>query len=186
VVCKNCGLVVGAPEDSAEGWRIWKWCIDIQHTSYSIQKWISARLLFLIENQGVRKFHIHPPTPPSSTSPISSLLIWVFTPDLFVSSSTPSESGLQVPTRSMKLFYKHESWAPPQPGEVEKADVEEVVFPRSLFEELRRVLGVSQAILPFGARKFQGWEVGLLERFDVGDVKVKGVVGGDLVEGGVD
>jgi hypothetical protein len=71
----------------------------------------------------------------------------------------------------MKVFYKHETWAPPNPGEVEKADVEEVALPAQLFEELGRVLSLSQRILPVGARKFQGWDVGLLERFDVGDVR---------------
>jgi hypothetical protein len=71
----------------------------------------------------------------------------------------------------MKVFFKRETWAPPQPGEPEKVDEEEVVFPMGLFEELGRVLSVSQNILPVGARKFQGWEVGLLERFDIGDVK---------------
>jgi hypothetical protein len=39
------------------------------------------------------------------------------------------------------------------------------------------VLGASQNILPVGARKLLGREVGLLERFDIGDVKV-GVLGG--------
>ena len=83
----------------------------------------------------------------------------------------------------MKVFYKHETWAPPQPGEPEKADVEEVVFPKGLFEELDRVLKVSQRVLPVGARKFQGWEVGLLERFDVGDKRRSAVNG---LEEGVD
>lgn len=70
----------------------------------------------------------------------------------------------------MKVFYKREMWEPPKAGEPEKVDVEEAVLPGALFEELGRTLEKSQKILPVGARKFQGWEVGLLERFDVGDV----------------
>ncbi|KAF2682438.1 hypothetical protein K458DRAFT_307079 [Lentithecium fluviatile CBS 122367] len=177
--CKHCSHVVGTPDEPSEGWRIWKWCIGVQNRSYSIQKWISARLLFLVENQVIRKFHVHPSPSVSDTNPVPSLLIWVFTPDLFVSSSIPSEGGRQDPTRSMKVFYKRQTWAPLKPGEVETVDVEDVVFPTGLFEEFVRVLGRSRMVLPEGARRFQGWEVGLLERFDVGDVELSsGVVDG--------
>ncbi|KAL1603542.1 hypothetical protein SLS60_005130 [Paraconiothyrium brasiliense] len=77
----------------------------------------------------------------------------------------------------LPVFWKRETWAPAQPGEVEKADEEEVEFPGELFEELRRGLEESQALIPASARKFQGWEVGLLERFDIGDVKRKEAIG---------
>jgi hypothetical protein len=48
--------------------------------------------------------------------------------------------------------------------------VEDVGFPGTLFEELGLVLETSKMVLPAGARAFKGWEVGLLERFDVGDL----------------
>lgn len=71
----------------------------------------------------------------------------------------------------MKVFYQSQTWSPPKPGEVESASIEEVAFPKELYEELQRALEASQKILPVNARKFQGWEVGLLERFDVGEIK---------------
>jgi hypothetical protein len=190
VLCKHCNATLGTPDNTSQGWRIWKWNIDILSRSlpqkaapvYSTQKWITARLLYLIENTGLRKFHIHPAsitTPvtesqdslPEDTSPpsMSSLLVWVFTPDLLFSSSMPSPGRLD-PTRSMKVFYKHQTFAPLKPGEPESASIEDVEFPEELFQELSSVLDASQKVLPPTARKFQGWEVGLLERFDGRDL----------------
>jgi hypothetical protein len=140
-----------------------------------MQKFLAARLLFLIENTGVRKFHIHPeppepsPTHTSSVSPgpVPSLLVWVFTPDLLFSSSI-QENKRSDPTRAMKIFYERKTWAPLKAGEVEESSVEDVEFPAPLYEELDRVLRDSRMVLPESARRFQGWDVGLLERFDVG------------------
>lgn len=194
VVCKYCNATLGTPDDTSEGWRIWKWNIDVHSQSrsrtfslnYSTQKWITARLLYLIENTGLRKFHIHPT--PSATDAAGSqpstpsLLVWVFTPDLLFSSSMPSLGRLD-PTRSMKVFYQPQTWQPLQPGEPESASIEDVEFPEELFIELRNVLGESQRVLPPTARKFQGWEVGLLERFDGRDLLTTQELGDEGSEG---
>ena len=73
------------------------------------------------------------------------------------------------PTRAVKCFFKKQTWAPLQPGEPESATIEDVEFPRELYEELEKSLDESQDVLPATARKFQGWDVGLLQRFDVGE-----------------
>lgn len=177
LVCKHCSHALGTVDESASGWRLWKWSIDITSSfskpkanNYNLQKWISARLLFLIENQGVRKFHVRPDIPDTCT-PTRSLLIWVFTPDLLFSSSVASPApARQDPTRAIKIFWKPQTWSPPQPGEPESASIEDVVFPGEVFDGLESALRSSQALLPMNARGFQGWEVGLLERFDVDEV----------------
>jgi hypothetical protein len=56
-----------------------------------------------------------------------------------------------------------------QPGEPESATIEDVEFPAELYEELEKSLNESQEVLPATARKFQDWDVALLERFDVGE-----------------
>lgn len=134
--------------------------------SYTVEKWISARLLYLVENTAVRKFHIHTAPPTQSEEPIPSLLIWVFTPDLLFSSSISTPNRLD-PTRSMKIFYQKQTWQPLKPGEAENASIEDIEFPEDLYTELDRALHESQRLLPPTAKKFQGWEVGLLERFEV-------------------
>lgn len=64
LVCGSCDAEVGIVDDRAEGWRIWKWSVAIPFPrkveTFSIQKWISAHFLALIENQGVRKFSVRP------------------------------------------------------------------------------------------------------------------------------
>lgn len=84
-------------------------------------------------------------------------------------SSSISRPHRQDPTRAVKCFFKHQTWAPLQPGEPESATIEDAEFPRELFQELEKDLNESQDVLPATARKFQEWDVGLLERFDVGE-----------------
>lgn len=170
--------MLGKQDAAADGWRIWKWCLSISsgsatspsYSTYSIQKWISARLLYLIDNVGVRKFHIHPPPSPSAPASDStpSILVWVFTPDLMFSSSIPRPHRID-PTRAVKCFFKKQTWRPLKPGEPESTTIEEVEFPEELYGELESSLDESQDVLPATARKFQEWDVGLLERFDVGE-----------------
>ena len=65
--CKSCNAPIGHDDPATEGYKIFKWATTIHPASsssppsppFSIQKWISARLLSLIENQAVRKFHVH-------------------------------------------------------------------------------------------------------------------------------
>lgn len=67
LICSSCKAIVGVTDPRAEGWRIWKWSIAAtpkgeptaaNARSYSIRKWIAAQLLYLIENQAVRKFTV--------------------------------------------------------------------------------------------------------------------------------
>jgi hypothetical protein len=85
----------------------------------------------------------------------------------------------------MKVFYQPQTWQPLQPGEPESATIEDVEFPEDLFVELRNVLSESQRVLPPTARKFQGWEVGLLERFDGRDILTRQEVGDEVSDGNV-
>jgi len=67
----------------------------------------------------------------------------------------------------MKVFYQKQTWQALKPGEPESASIEDVEFPVDLYEELEKGLEGSQRLLPPTAKKFQGWDVGLLERFEV-------------------
>lgn len=70
----------------------------------------------------------------------------------------------------MKVFYQRQTWQPLKPGEPESATIEDVEFPEQLFKDLERTLEESQRLLPPTARKFQGWDVGLIDRFDLRDI----------------
>ncbi|PVH98185.1 hypothetical protein DM02DRAFT_615978 [Periconia macrospinosa] len=195
LVCKKCARILGNTDPSTQGWRIWKWCIGISATTdtetttpspttYPVEKWISAHLLSLAENTGVRKFNVYPEsappssspsaTPSSSTTPTPSLLLWLFTPDLFYSSSLPlppnsNSPPPNQPTRALKIFHQPSTFsvAPLAPGKPEMASIEDVAFPEPLYKELKEALEASEKVLPREAREFRGWRVGLLGRFDV-------------------
>ncbi|KAF2663065.1 hypothetical protein K491DRAFT_551946, partial [Lophiostoma macrostomum CBS 122681] len=200
LVCKTCDKNIGYTEPSSGGWRIRKWYDKSPSiatspdsatppspppSTYSTQKWISARLLSLIENLGIRKFHVHPPTSSPSTSssptelsstpanPTPSLLLWVFTPDLLFSSSIPSPRR-HDPTRAMKIFYQRRAWKELAPGEPEEVGVEVLELDAELYSELETGLEEGRKLLPVGARTFKEWEVGLLDRFDVAEVRKGG------------
>lgn len=72
----------------------------------------------------------------------------------------------------MKVFYQKQTWQPLRPGEPESATEEDVEFPKDLYDELDGALVQSQRLLPPTTRKFQGWNVALLERFSGADVGI--------------
>ncbi|EON61953.1 hypothetical protein W97_01171 [Coniosporium apollinis CBS 100218] len=163
LLCLGCGGLVGTIDDRVEGFKLWKWAValsfgDEPPKQYSIQKWVSAQLLALVENEGVRKFVVGDASAEADGSK-ERLMLWVFTPDLSFSSSKEQETR-NDPTRAMKILWKEA---------VEKAESsfssEELALPSPIFGALRAALGGSAELLPASARKFQNWQVGLLERF---------------------
>lgn len=180
LLCSTCTAEIGTVDDRAEGWRIYKWSLSVLFCvldstapsplppTYSVQKWISAQFLSLIENLGVRKFSVHAEDSDDASS--SSLLLWIFTPDLSFSSSVPAIHGdpRTDPTRAMKVFWQSISPTSDQRESLEQQSfsVEEVVFPKHVFGKLQEALEDARHLLPASARRFREWEVGLLERFD--------------------
>jgi hypothetical protein len=68
----------------------------------------------------------------------------------------------------MKIFYKTISNSK-EVLEKNSFSHEQLLFPDNVFAALRRALEESMELLPVSARKFQEWNVGLLERFDEAD-----------------
>jgi hypothetical protein len=100
------------------------------------------------------------------------LQLWLFTPDLcFSSSYQPSSSSQQRkdPTRAIKAYHKPLS---DPSGFLNKnsTSYEHLLFPSSLYIALLEALETSKQLLPAVARKFQDWDVGILERFDASDM----------------
>ncbi|TLD25863.1 putative transporter [Venturia nashicola] len=181
--CEKCGNELGVADDSISGWRIYKWNVQLRKDNppnphaFSSQKWISSLLLSSSENTGVRRFVVEPSSPiaRSDTEP-TSILLWLFTPDLCFSSSYQSSLKpipRKDPTRAIKVYHK---------PLVNPADFlnrnstshEHLLFPSGLYKSLVDSLETSQLLLPAAARKFQDWDVGILERFDARDVALSG------------
>jgi hypothetical protein len=117
-----------------------------------------------MENKGVRKFFVRLRSPLEKT-----LKLWIFTPDLTVSSSALSSTE---PVRVVKVLWRNEDSS-------DVAGPERLTSAALAEDELRMSdeetsllcsrLEQSARLFPAGARKFQDWNVGLLERFTSAD-----------------
>lgn len=200
MTCSSCKTIIGVTDPRAEGWRIWKWSIAATHKdstntkTYSLRKWVAAQLLYLIENQAVRKFtvmaesgvrpreEVKDGSEAVATRDPNPIMIWVFTPDLSFSSSITSSDDdsnghRNDPTRAMKVLWKPalaqngestQSAAVTAAGQAldrQSLSTEDLSLPLPAFDALKEGLEESGRWLPASARTFQEWNVGLLERF---------------------
>ncbi|KAK8197221.1 HECT-like ubiquitin-conjugating enzyme-binding-domain-containing protein [Phyllosticta capitalensis] len=187
LLCSSCNSHIGLFDHRSNGFRLWKWSLSVPRKessvpqSYSPVKWVSAQLLSLIENQGVRKFTVIPDGGPEATTfedekeRFEPIEIWVFTPDLSFSSSVPhsTESNSHTPTdptRAMKVMWKpatHLQLGNEQGQAIDRQSlaVEEARLPEHVFVALKETLRNSGDWVPASARKMGEWNVGLLQRF---------------------
>ncbi|KAK7521825.1 ubiquitin-conjugating enzyme E2-binding protein [Phyllosticta citriasiana] len=187
LLCSSCYTQVGLFDHRSNGFRLWKGSLSVVRKgmpspqSYSPIKWISAQLLSLIDNQGVRKSTVVADDEPQASKvneggeSLEPIEIWVFTPDLSFSSSVPHarESdghGTADPTRAMKVMWKPAPHLKPDHEQGQALDrlslsVEEARLPVHVFAELKKRLRSSGAWIPASAKKMGEWNVGLLERF---------------------
>lgn len=66
----------------------------------------------------------------------------------------------------MKLFFKTINEASILDKLLDDAAVEEISLPENVLLELLDTLDASTKLLPFSIRKFQSWDVAVLDRFD--------------------
>ncbi|KAK8186336.1 ubiquitin-conjugating enzyme E2-binding protein [Phyllosticta citribraziliensis] len=187
LLCSSCNSHVGLFDHRSNGFRLWKWSLSVtckdapSPKSYSPLKWVSAQLLSLIENQGVRKFTVVPDDELQASKAdedgesLEPIEIWVFTPDLSFSSSVPhaggsNDHGTTDPARAMKVMWKPAAHLKPDHEQGQALDrlslsVEEARLPVHVFLALKERLRSSGAWIPASAKKMGDWNVGLLERF---------------------
>jgi hypothetical protein len=165
--CSSCDATIGTLDVATSSYKLFKLALSLSskndhRQTFNATKWLSCHLLNSMDNQGLRKFVIT-----SSPASQSSLLIWLFAPDLNIASSV---AACDAPLRVSKILWKS---APAQrqdtllnkqsmtEGEIEVPDFE--------FEALKASLEHSAVVLPESAQRFQDWNVALLERFIAGD-----------------
>nr|POF26372.1 uncharacterized protein CFP56_22521 [Quercus suber] len=172
IVCSKCKTYVGLRDRQNGIYRLRKPYLALtcskeqsEPTSFSSEKWLSCFLLNGIENQGVRKFIIR-----SQTQTEQVLKLWIFTPDLNVSSSVCDEPD--QPIRMCKVYWEEHASCAIKSDQLNSQTISEgeIELPQSEVDELRRCLMTSGAWLPEGARTFQSWKVGLLRRFTRADM----------------
>lgn len=171
VHCAQCARVIGAVDNRAEGYRLFKWALSLpaatSHNSkvtssaYPLDNFISAQLLSLISSQAIRKFILH-----SASSMGMALHLWVFASHISYSSS--SSKGPPTAQPAMKIFYKilTPSILSVKLEEQTLMSDEEVLLPEDVVETIWKNLSASTQNMPRSARKFQDWDVGMLHRFE--------------------
>ncbi|KAL9088617.1 MAG: hypothetical protein Q9165_006137 [Trypethelium subeluteriae] len=133
-------------------------CLGIE--AQKLEKWISSCILAYVENESIRYFHMQPE--PSSRQ-VTSLLLWVFTPDISFSSSVRA-GNRQDPTRAMKVMWQIRPHSADQDKQL-NFRYEDMFLPASVVSDIKQALLDSQYLLPASSRTFKEWSVGLLPRF---------------------
>ncbi|KAI9663654.1 MAG: hypothetical protein M1821_007144 [Bathelium mastoideum] len=168
--CDCCNAEVGCLDGNAEGWRLYKWAVSVAQgdlgvrVAFSLEKWISSRILAYVENESTRHFHVHS----GSKDPHAiSLLLWVFSPDISFSSSTHAEDR-HDPTRAVKVMWQDYSDSTDKSNQP-TFRYESLELPANVVFSMQQALRGSQKLLPSSSRIFNEWSVGLLQRFSIYD-----------------
>lgn len=180
LLCTNspCTALLGTIDPSTqEGYKLQKTSLSLSTStstlpiSYERSKWLSLNILTAIESQGVRKFTI--PAPATQDQTQRQLRLWIFTPDLLVSTSALESNE---PVRVAKILWRLEDVADGEgDGLAEKLSRQalsegELNLRDDEIKGLVELLRQSAKWLPEGARRFGEWDVGLLERFTKADL----------------
>lgn len=175
IKCGKCSNLLGQTHSMSDGYKLFKYNLALSFQpgqppiTYSPELWLTCFLLSAITTQGVRRFTVTPAHDNSPAAPIG-LDLWIFTPDLTISTET------RAPFRVAKIL-----WRASEPatlaglahGRLDRASLAQgsLTLPSGAFRLLGDYLARSAEILPSTARTFQGWQVGILRRFDAGDAQ---------------
>ncbi|CAK4028225.1 Hypothetical predicted protein [Lecanosticta acicola] len=165
IQCTSCSTPIGRIHSSSEGYKIRKLHLsvstarDCAMASFDIQRWLACHLLSSMESQGVRKFTIQ-----KINGGELVLKLWIFTPDISISSSAAKDAE---PIRCTKILWKDDIAAPSESGALNRQALAEgeLELPSDEMQLLRELLAQSAALLPQSAKTFQSWNVALLQRF---------------------
>lgn len=168
--CASCKNGLGSCAEGDQSCRVYKSRSTVipepgqSPQSFPAAIFLAAQLLSLIENSVSRKVVVHHDSHEDAQAEQAGLLLWVFNPDIYYSSSKRGPTA----HRAMKVFYK------PLSDPVKFLDSstsnnnthEELIVPKEDFVQFRETLQDSTEILPQSARTFQDWHVGLLDRWE--------------------
>ncbi|OAL25346.1 hypothetical protein AYO22_05223 [Fonsecaea multimorphosa] len=165
--CVSCKSSLGSGAEDEKSCRLYKSRLAVipepgqAPERFPAAVFLTAQLLSLIGSSVNRRVVVHDDKQSDSEHDRPGLLLWIFNPDIYYSSSKRGPTA----HRAMKVFYK----SLPHPEEFldgAGSNCEELVVPNEDFCEFEQTLKESTDILPPSARKFQDWDVGLLDRWE--------------------
>ncbi|KAH7329079.1 ubiquitin-conjugating enzyme E2-binding protein [Stachybotrys elegans] len=169
VFCQGCRADVGLYRVAASSVSLYKWQIRCDTISSGAlptsTECLSGSLITSISRSGSAKSIVMPHVPTAQAGQGSSeqvLHLWVLNSSLKYSSS--SVPGKQA---AIKVFYKDvDVESAYKLMESMNSDIQEINFPSAAIASVREQLHSSTLLLPRQMRSFQGWNVGLLARWD--------------------
>ncbi|EXJ88670.1 hypothetical protein A1O1_05601 [Capronia coronata CBS 617.96] len=165
--CSDCGTTLGSRQESETSYRLFKSRLQVVSGSnqspeeYPAATFVCAQLLSLIESSVTRRVVVHADNHTDPDRETEGLMIWIFNPDIYYSSSRRGPTA----HRAMKVFYKTLS-DPLKFLDANSNTYEELVVTEEDLADFRKSLQESTTILPQSARKFQDWDVGLIDRWE--------------------
>jgi len=147
--------------------------ITTQFQSIMLAQCTSKLLLLPMHWKALPSHSLVSPNPEQDTA-TKILSLWVLSPSLRYSSTATEGESQQISNGhssaasgklAMKIFWKTVSAATAE-SMMEGNKAEEVFLPPQTILEIEELLWTSAFFLPPSGRKFQDWDVGLLERFE--------------------
>ncbi|TEY68089.1 hypothetical protein BOTCAL_0123g00180 [Botryotinia calthae] len=188
IKCETCLATIGTSDPQNEGIRLFKWSLRMRtlegsqlsnlsdsFLEPSMARIISAQFLGIMNSSCVSRLNILPlkSSTDSGIEGIGGLSIWIFNPliryttsyfhhrRLMRISETPGKPGILA----MKILSK--PCAPTKDPSINDESVEELELPGEVINELKHDLEESaERYLPPSARKFQGWNISILDRHE--------------------
>ncbi|TGO24978.1 hypothetical protein BPAE_0090g00220 [Botrytis paeoniae] len=189
IKCESCLATIGTSDPQNEGIRLFKWSLRLRNfegsplsnlsdksLEPSMARIISAQFLGIMNSSCVSRVNILPLKNSSGAGLVEwlgGLSIWIFNPSIRYTTSyfyhrrwmriseTPGKPGILA----MKILSK--SFPLAKYPSTDDESVEELELPGEVIHELKHHLEVSaMRYLPPSARKFQEWNVSILDRHE--------------------
>lgn len=165
--CTGCGSTIGARQEGETSCRLFKSrlqvtrALDRDPEEHPAATFLCAQLLSLIESSVTRRVVVYAQNRSNSDSEREGLMLWIFNPDIYYSSSKRGPTA----HRAIKVFYKTLS-DPVKFLDANSNTYEELLVTGEDFADFKQSLQESTSILPQSARRFQDWDVGLVDRWE--------------------
>ena len=167
------------------GWRLYKWRlaigfanhVQLDHLDFEIC--ISSRLLSISESQSVRQVSLsldsnpesamtvrvgHGPYPQPHLLICDPTQIWIFTPEVWLTSWKLQDDDVSLPadsTRAMKVLWKRSS----ESTRGDSNEFDTLALPDSMYNELLNILSTNAQRLPASSAAHEDWQMSYLRRY---------------------
>ncbi|EWC45977.1 hypothetical protein DRE_04770 [Drechslerella stenobrocha 248] len=178
ILCRGCAAPLGIVDAKSDGIRLMKWSLalgfahphdnDGELESYTMLQWLSAQLLFLVDNTGQRKFVVKPGASILTQQYLDGsarrveeanegVHVWVFNPSTLI-----TRTDKPTATRAMRIYYQTLM----SRSDMEQlGDLESVYLPFAVYTRFKESLAAANDSLPRDLKTWGDWRGGWLERF---------------------